>query len=71
MASRSNAVQRLGSNPAVILFANLVCLPIASKLKSIINEQLIMQEILVDGMAAIANGENPRFIESRLQGYCI
>ncbi|HRB28622.1 MAG: flagellar motor protein [Nitrosomonas sp.] len=52
-------------------FANLVCLPIASKLKSIINEQLVMQEILVDGMAAIANGENPRFIESRLQGYCI
>lgn len=52
-------------------FANLVCLPIAGKLKSIINEQLVMQEILVDGMAAIANGENPRFIESRLQGYCI
>lgn len=51
-------------------FANLVCLPIANKLKSIISEQLVLQEILVDGLAAIANGENPRFIESRLQGYC-
>lgn len=52
-------------------FANLVCLPIANKLKSIISEQLVIQEILVDGLAAIANGENPRFIESRLQGYCV
>ncbi len=52
-------------------FANLVCLPIANKLKSIINEQMVMQEILVDGFVAIANGENPRFIENRLQGYYV
>ena len=51
--------------------ANLICLPIANKLKSIINEQVVMQEILVDGFVAIANGENPRFIESRLEGYYI
>ncbi len=51
--------------------ANLVCLPIANKLKSIINEQVVMQEILVDGFVAIANGENPRFIENRLQGYYV
>lgn len=51
--------------------ANLVCLPIANKLKSIINEQMVMQEILVDGFVAIANGENPRFIENRLKGYYV
>lgn len=51
--------------------ANLVCLPIANKLKSIINEQVVIQEILVDGFVAIANGENPRFIENRLQGYYV
>jgi chemotaxis protein MotA len=51
--------------------ANLVCLPIANKLKSIINEQVVMQEILVDGFVAIANGENPRFIENRLNGYYV
>lgn len=51
--------------------ANLVCLPIANKLKSIINEQVVMQEILVDGFMAIANGENPRFIENRLNGYYV
>ena len=51
--------------------ANLVCLPIANKLKSIISEQVVMQEMLVDGFMAVANGEHPRFIENRLKGYCI
>jgi chemotaxis protein MotA len=51
--------------------ANLVFLPIANKLKSIINEHVVMQEILVDGFVAIANGENPRLIENRLNGYHI
>lgn len=51
--------------------ANLVFLPIANKLKSIINEHVVLQEILVDGFVAIANGENPRLIENRLKGYYI
>jgi chemotaxis protein MotA len=51
--------------------ANLVFLPVANKLKSIINEHAVLQEILVDGFVAIANGENPRLIENRLEGYYI
>jgi chemotaxis protein MotA len=51
--------------------ANLVFLPVANKLKSIINEHAVLQEILVDGFVAIANGENPRLIENRLKGYYI
>lgn len=49
--------------------ANLLFLPIASKLKSVINAQLVMREALVDGLVAIANGENPREIENRLMSY--
>lgn len=49
--------------------ANLVYLPIAGKLKSIIMQQMVMREILVDGLAAIANGENPSYIQGKLQGY--
>jgi len=49
--------------------ANLVYLPIAGKLKSLVMQQLVMREILVDGLMAIASGENPRYIESKLQGY--
>ncbi|MBI5660361.1 MAG: flagellar motor protein [Nitrosomonadales bacterium] len=49
--------------------ANLVFLPMAGKLKILIAQQVMMREILVDGLAAIAGGENPRFIENKLQGY--
>jgi chemotaxis protein MotA len=49
--------------------ANLVYLPIAGKLRSLIMQQMVMREILVDGLIAIASGENPRYIESKLQGY--
>jgi chemotaxis protein MotA len=49
--------------------ANLVFLPISNKLKMLILQQVLMREILVDGLAAIANGEHPRFIENKLQGY--
>jgi len=51
--------------------ANLVFLPVANKLKTIIGEHVVMQEILLDGFVAIAQGEHPRLIESRLNGYFI
>ncbi len=49
--------------------ANLVFLPISSKLKMVIVRQMTVREMLVDGLAAIANGENPRLLENKLQGY--
>lgn len=49
--------------------ANLVFLPMSSKLKLLILQQVAVREILVDGLAAIASGENPRFIENKLRGY--
>jgi len=49
--------------------ANLVFLPMANKLKMLILQQLVMREIMVDGLAAIASGEHPRYIENKLQGY--
>ena len=49
--------------------ANLVFLPMASKLKVLITQQVVMREMLVDGLEAIARGENPRFVENKLQGY--
>jgi chemotaxis protein MotA len=68
---------KLGSGIAVAFIstiygvglANLVYLPIAGKLKALIQQQLVMREILMDGLIAIASGENPHYIESKLQGY--
>ena len=52
-----------------VAFANLLFLPIANKLKSIIMQQTHLREMVVDGLAGIANGDNPRLIEIKLQSY--
>ena len=49
--------------------ANLFFLPVYAKLKVIIHRQTQMREMVIDGMLSIAQGENPRAIESKLQGY--
>jgi chemotaxis protein MotA len=49
--------------------ANLVFLPMASKLKQAIAAQSQLREMVIEGMISIAQGENPRSIESKLQGY--
>jgi chemotaxis protein MotA len=49
--------------------ANLVYLPVANKLKAHISHQITAREMLIDGLLGIAAGDNPRIIESRLQGY--
>jgi chemotaxis protein MotA len=49
--------------------ANLVFLPVGNKLKLHIARRVTYQEIIVDGLICIANGDNPRLIENRLKGY--
>jgi chemotaxis protein MotA len=49
--------------------ANLFFLPIAAKLKVTIQAQAQVREMIIEGMLSIAQGENPRSIESKLQGY--
>ena len=51
--------------------ANLVFLPIANKLKVHITREVVYREILLDGLMCIANGDNPRLIDSRLRGYLV
>ena len=49
--------------------ANLFLLPIANKLKTAVQAQSHVREMVIEGMIAIAQGDNPRSIEARLQGY--
>lgn len=68
---------QLGSGIAVafvatiygVASANLVLLPIASKLKAIAMCQSLYREMLLEGILSIAEGENPRSIELKLQGF--
>jgi len=52
-----------------IASANLFFLPMAAKLKSIIAGRSGRNEMVIEGLIAIAKGENPRNIEARLAGF--
>jgi chemotaxis protein MotA len=49
--------------------ANLFLLPIASKLKTAAQAQSRVREMVIEGLIAIAQGENPRSVDTRLQSY--
>lgn len=49
--------------------ANLILLPIAGKLKAIVAQQFQYKDMILEGIIAIAEGENPRYIENKLRGY--
>jgi len=68
---------KLGSGIAVAFvatiygvgFANLLCLPLANKMKAVVHNQIQYREMVVEGIISIAEGENPRNIELKLQGF--
>ncbi|MFV3406078.1 MULTISPECIES: flagellar motor protein [Pseudomonas] len=68
---------QLGSGIAVafvatiygVASANLILLPVANKLKAITLRQSRYREMLLEGLLSIAEGENPRSIELKLQGF--
>lgn len=49
--------------------ANLLLIPAGNKLKSIVGERTRFREMIMEGIISIAEGENPRNIEVKLQGY--
>jgi chemotaxis protein MotA len=49
--------------------ANLFLLPFGNKLKSLALGRSHYREMIIEGIVSIAEGENPRYIESKLQGY--
>ena len=49
--------------------ANLVFIPMATKLKIIVSNEVRYREMVVEGLVSIAEGENPRNIQRKLEGY--
>lgn len=52
-----------------VIFANLICIPIANKLRHKHDEEMLIKEIIVEGVLAIQSGENPNHIKERLVSY--
>lgn len=49
--------------------ANLFLLPFGSKMKALALAKSHYRELIIEGVVSIAEGENPRNIESKLQGF--
>jgi len=68
---------KLGSGIAVAFvatiygvgLANLILLPVHKKLMTHIGTLAGRREMIIDGLMGLANGDNPRIIESRMRGY--
>jgi chemotaxis protein MotA len=52
-----------------LVFANLVLLPIAGKLRNIVGEESLMRELMQEGLVGIAAGEHPVLIRARLKSF--
>lgn len=51
------------------LIANMLCIPIARKLKLKSREEILLKEIMIEGLLSIQAGENPRIIEEKLKAF--
>ena len=51
------------------LFANLVFIPLAGKLKFNSAEEILVRTIMLEGLLSIQAGENPRIIEEKLKSF--
>lgn len=51
------------------LMANLIFLPISGKLRTRSQEELLVKELLLEGVMAVAKGDNARIVEQKLHAF--
>jgi chemotaxis protein MotA len=51
------------------VLANWICVPISTKLKSKNASEIMIKELMVEGLLSIQAGENPRVIEEKLKSF--
>ncbi len=49
------------------LLANLVFIPMASKLAMRTEKEVFMKQIIIEGVVGIQSGQNPRILEEKLK----
>ncbi|MDE5415881.1 flagellar motor protein MotP [Alkalihalobacterium chitinilyticum] len=77
MLQNLNDPSTLGPNMAVALLttlygtvlANLVFLPIASKLENKTEEEVFVKQIIVEGVIGVQSGQNPKILEEKLSAF--
>ncbi len=74
MLSKLNDPSKIGTGMAValvttfwgVVVANVVCLPVAGKLKMRSEEEVKQMELIIEGLASIQAGDNPRTLQDKL-----
>ena len=51
------------------LLANIICLPIAGKLRTRSKEEMLSKEMMIQGIISLSNGDNPRILEQKLKAF--
>jgi chemotaxis protein MotA len=51
------------------LLANIVCMPIAGKLRTRSKEETLAKEMTIQGVISLSKGENPRVLEQKLLAF--
>ena len=54
-----------------LMIANILCLPFATKMKHRIKQELLQKRMIIEGLTAIQNGENPHYIEQKLRSFLV
>ncbi|MGB3932329.1 MAG: motility protein A [bacterium] len=52
-----------------VLFANLICVPVAGKLAIRSEQEILVKELIIEGVLSIQAGENPRIVEEKLKAF--
>jgi chemotaxis protein MotA len=77
MLKKLDDASSIGPNMAVALIttfygamiANWICIPVSTKLKANNSQEIMIKEVMVEGLLSIQAGENPRVIEEKLKSF--
>lgn len=51
------------------LLANMICIPVSNKLSADNSAEMMLKEVMIEGLLSIQAGENPRVIEEKLKSF--
>lgn len=77
MLGNMSNVESIGPNMAVALIttlygsilANVFCLPLVEKLKGYSRKEILIKELMLEGIMSLQSGDNPRIVEHKLTAF--
>ncbi|MEI6126170.1 MAG: motility protein A [Pseudomonadota bacterium] len=52
-----------------VIIAYMICLPIAGKLRTRSTQEILVKQLMIEGIKAIQSGDNPRIVEQKLLAF--